>query len=161
MHHRRTVTLAEQGTKVTTSFTVEEEFLDRVRELAAKREISVTKLLIESLEAELVADEVASGHMNGRPATGYWSSPTVVPRDYNPAWPLPNHERAHRLAEIRRSFGDYSTVVGHQLLFGLPAECLPVAMRAFDAALARALAERELRIRAIYEQEERNGTEPD
>lgn len=151
------MTSTDTAASVTTSFTCDEAFLDEVRALAQRREQSVTRLIIEALQTELVADEVAHGHSNGRVYTGYWSSPTVVEKQWN-VWqkPLPDHERAHRVAEVRRSFGDYSTTVGQLQLFGLPPELLAPAQKAFDAQLVRSLAERE---RRYYPKEDRDGTE--
>ena len=140
---------------VTTSFTVDEEFLDRVRELAQRRDISVSKLIIGALQAELIADEIGAPQQNGRLATGGWSTPTLVERQWDLGHtPLPMHERTVRLAEVRRSFGSFVTILPSRAqIFGLPPECLAPAQRAFDAQLARSLAEREQRNAELYERE--------
>jgi post-segregation antitoxin (ccd killing protein) len=111
---------------VTTSFTVDEELLERARELAQRRGQSTSRLIVDALTAELAASETLGEHANGRPSTGGWTEPTVVGRQFDVGHePLPMHERATRLAEVRRTFSGYRTILPSRgIIFGLPPECL-------------------------------------
>ena len=69
---------------VTTSFTVKASRLDRVRACARRRGISVTNVITQSLQAELMADEILDVTANGRSKIGSgWNRPILVPR-YQP-----------------------------------------------------------------------------
>jgi hypothetical protein len=115
-----------------------------VRELARRRETSVSKLIVSGLQAELLADEIGNGASNGRPVIGSGWSRTIVPRPTRGPTdsPLPEYERYERVAECRRGLAGFHTVVDGTWLAGVPIECVEQAQRAFDAQLGRSLAER-------------------
>jgi hypothetical protein len=84
-----------------------------VRELAQRRDTSVSKVIIDALGAELLADEIAGGSSsNGRPMIGGGWSPPAIAMPPPPMWStsgsaLPMHERGVRVEEVRRYLGTY------------------------------------------------------
>jgi hypothetical protein len=157
-----TVNDAKSEKPTTTSFSVEPALLERVRELAKRRGLSVSALIVGALKAELLADEVAGASSNGRPQIGSgWSRTIVEPPVHYFGHPLPMAERATRINVTRRHLGMHTTIVGMYSLGGVPVECVDRAQKAFDAELARALAERSARIAALAaaEQEEEGNAE--